>query len=458
MSARRHARRTSFERRILISALAIALPGTLVALGLLWVGDYSAKVRLTLSALVVLVGCGLAFSLRSRIVRPLQTISNLVAALREGDFSIRARGARRDDALGEVMLELNAFTETLRHERLDALEASALLRTIMAEIDVAVFAFDSARTLRLVNRAGERLLARPAEQLIGRDARTLDLAECLREDAPVVLPHTFPAGAGRWEARRTTFRQGGLPMQLLVVTDLSRVLREEERQTWQRLIRVIGHELNNSLAPIRSIAGSLEALLAREPRPVDWESDMLRGLAVIGARSAALSRFMDAYASLARLPRPERRPAELGALLRRVVGLETRLPVVLAPGPEVVVHVDGDQIEQALINLVRNAVDAALETGGGVEVGWSRDARQVEVWVLDRGPGLSNTSNLFVPFFTTKPNGSGIGLVLCRQIAENHGGELSVVNRSDGPGCEARLRLPLWGAAALWGTAAQASK
>jgi nitrogen fixation/metabolism regulation signal transduction histidine kinase len=443
MSAPRRARGTSFERRILIRALAIALPGTLVALALLWTGDYSAKLRLTLTALLVVLGGGLAFSLRARIVHPLQTISNLVAALREGDFSIRARGARRDDALGETMIELNAMTESLRHERLDALEASALLRTIMGEIDVAVFAFDAARTLRLVNRAGERLLARPAEQLIGRDASTLGLEACLREDAPLVMAHTFPAAAGRWEARRTTFRQGGLPLQLLVVTNLSRVLREEERQTWQRLIRVIGHELNNSLAPIRSIAGSLEALLAREPRPADWESDMLRGLAVIGARSAALSRFMDAYASLAGLPRPERKPAELGPLLRRVVGLETRLAVELSPGPEVVVRVDGDQIEQALINLVRNAVDASLETGGRVEVGWTLDTRQVEVWVLDRGPGLSNTSNLFVPFFTTKSNGSGIGLVLSRQIAENHGGELVVANRADGPGVMARMCLPL---------------
>ena len=231
--------------------------------------------------------------------------------------------------------------------------------------------------------------------------------------------------------------------QLVVLADLSRALREEEREAWQRLIRVIGHELNNSLAPIRSIAGSLETLLGRAPRPADWEDDVKRGLAVIAARSEALNRFMDAYARLARLPRPILRPVDLGALVRRVAGLETRMSVAIAAGPELTVSADADQLEQLLINLVRNAVDAALETGGGVRVGWGKNGAHCDLWVEDEGPGLSNTSNLFVPFFTTKPGGSGIGLVFSRQIAEAHGGTLTVANRRPGPGCEAHFRLPL---------------
>jgi len=234
-----------------------------------------------------------------------------------------------------------------------------------------------------------------------------------------------------------------MPHQLLVLTDLSRPLREEERQAWQRLIRVLGHELNNSLAPIKSMAGTLESMLERQPRPADWEDDMHRGLSVIEARAAALSRFMEAYARLARLPTPKLQPVEAGALVRRVVSLESRTTITLTPGPELTVHADADQLEQLLINVLRNAVDAALETGGGVRVGWTRHAGQWEVRIQDEGPGLSNTSNLFVPFFTTKPTGSGIGLVLSRQIAEAHGGSLTLENRKDRPGCEARLRLPL---------------
>jgi signal transduction histidine kinase len=220
-------------------------------------------------------------------------------------------------------------------------------------------------------------------------------------------------------------------------------LREEERQAWQRLVRVLGHELNNSLTPIKSIAGSLERILALEARPGDWEDDMRRGLSVIAARSESLSRFMNAYAQLAKLPRPRVQPVGIRECVRRVVDLETRLEVEISAGPDLIVPADPDQLEQLLINLLRNGVDAALETGGKVALGWARNGAHVDVWVRDDGPGLSNTSNLFVPFFTTKPGGSGIGLVLCRQIAEAHGGSLRLENRSDGHGCRALLSLPL---------------
>jgi len=433
----------SHERRVLTLALLAGLPGSLLAFILLWVGDYSSRTQVTLGALVVGAWLAFAFAVRHRVVFPLRTISNLLGALREGDFSVRARGARRDDALGEVVLEVNALSETLREQRLGALEASALLRKVMEEIDVAVFAFDGEQKLQLVNRAAERLLGQPAGRLLGRTAADLDLAECLEGESPRTAPLSFPGRAGRWEIHRSTFRERGLPHQLLVLSDLSRVLREEERQAWQRLIRVLGHELNNSLAPIRSVAESLETVLRRAPLAADWREDARRGLAVIGARAEALSRFMSAYARLARLPPPQLRPVNVSEWIRRATRLETRLDVKLEPGPELTVRADGDQLEQLLINLVRNAVDAALETGGSASVAWRKNDNYLEVRVEDEGPGLSNPANLFVPFFTTKPAGSGIGLVLCRQIAEAHGGTLTLENRKAGRGCEARVRLPL---------------
>jgi nitrogen fixation/metabolism regulation signal transduction histidine kinase len=431
------------EVRILLMSLVAGLPGVLVSLLMLWTGDYTTKVQLTLTLFIGVIWLGFAFALRECVARPLQTISNLLAALREGDYSIRARGANHDDALGEVMLEVNALGETLREQRLGAMEATALLRTVMGKIDVAIFAFDMDERLRLVNRAGERLLAQPAERLLGRSASELGLDECLRGEPVRTLQITSPEGVGRWGVSRSVFREHGLPHQLLVLSNLSRALREEERQAWKRLVRVLGHELNNSLAPIRSIAGSLESLLVREPRPLDWDDDMRRGLAIIATRAEALSRFMQAYARLARLPPPRFQTLNVAAWIRRVVGLETRLEVRVIPGPEVTISADGDQLDQLLINLLHNAVDAALETDGGVSVRWARNGTHLDVFVEDEGPGLSNTANLFVPFFTTKPKGSGIGLVLSRQIAEAHGGSLSLENRDTAPGCQAQLRLPL---------------
>ena len=432
----------SHDRRVALVALAAGLPAVIVALVLVWLpaAGLHSILRLALTAVVLAAGgCGAAM-LAKRVSRPLQTISNLVAALREGDFSIRAREGRGDDALGAVMREINMLAETLRSERLGAQEATALLRAVMAEIDVGIFAFDSGQRLALVNKYGERLLGQGGNALIGRGVDQLGLQAVL-DAKPGVRELTFPGGAGRWEVRRTRFWQGGIPHDLLVLADVSQPLRDQEREAWQRLIRVIGHELNNSLAPIKSISGSLESLLSREPPPADWRDDMHHGLSVIGSRADALSRFTTAYARLARLPPPTRRSVSLGPLLQRVADLETRIRVTLRHGPDVVLSADPDQLEQLFINIVRNAADAAMETSGGVTASWTRVDSTVEVTVDDDGPGVQNTSNLFVPFFTTKPGGSGIGLALSRHIAEAHGGALTLDNRPDARGARATVKL-----------------
>ncbi len=431
------------ERRIFWLCVAAGLPGSLTALVILWGGDYAPKVQWTFSVLILALWWGFAAAARERTVTPLQTLANLLEALREGDYSIRARRPSPEDALGEVMLEVNKLGDFLRAARFDAVDATALLEKVNAEIDVAVFTFDGSRALRLVNRAGERMMAQPAARLIGRTAADLGLAECLEGEAARTFEHAFPGQSGRWQCRRSTFREGGLPHHLLVLSDLSKALREEERQAWQRLIRVLGHELNNSLAPIKSTASTLSRVLRREKPHEGWRDDAERGLQMIAERCESLNRFVVAYSRLARLPSPTRRPTLVAPLVRRVVGFETRLPVRLDEGPEITVEADVDQLEQLLINLIKNGVEAALETGGVVEVGWRRLERALEVSVVDEGPGLANTQNLFVPFFTTKAGGTGIGLVLCRQIAEAHGGTLTLDNREAGPGCEARLRLPL---------------
>lgn len=370
--------------------------------------------------------------LRMQLEYPLRTIANVLSALREEDYSIRVRGGDRDDAMGEVLFELNQLTNELSQRRVGAVEAAALVRSVFEHIDSAILTFDERARLRLTNRAAERLLGRGAEELQGSAAGELGLDAFLTGDETRTAELVLPGGHGRFRIRRTTFRENGVPHVLLFLSDLSRTLREEERQAWQRLLRVLSHELNNSLAPIRSIAASLATILARDPLPDSWQDDAQRGLGVITSRAESLTRFLQSYAQLARLPQPVLRPVSVRELVQRVAGPETQV----IDGPDVTIYADRDQIEQVLINLIKNGVEA----GGEVTISWSATPDAVELCVADTGSGISGTTNLFVPFFTTKPGGSGVGLTLARQIAEAHNGVLTLSDNAP-RGTIARLRL-----------------
>lgn len=441
-TGRRQRDRFGFETRIHFYALLTGLPGSVLALIFVWTDDHSARLRWTVALFLAVFWLGFAAALRERVIYPLRTLSNLLSALREGDFSFRARPSHPDDALSEVMVQVNAISDTLRDQRSSALEATALLRKVMSEIDVAIFAFDAQQKLKLVNRAGEKLLAQPAERLMGLGASELGLADFLVGPPPASVRQSFPGKSGVWATRLGEFREHGAPHSLLVVSDLTRPLREEELLAWQRLVRVLGHEINNSLTPVKSISESLARLLSRENLPEDWREDAVRGLEIISSRAEALNRFTGAYARLARHPAPVIQAVRVRDWIERNAALETRVKAEIDADEDLVIPGDPDQLDQLLINLLRNAADASLERGGGVSIRWRVNSSNIAVSVLDEGPGISNPSNIFVPFFTTKPNGSGIGLVLSRQIAEAHGGSLTLNNRSDRTGCIALLTLP----------------
>jgi two-component system nitrogen regulation sensor histidine kinase NtrY len=435
-------RRVSFERRIFLLAAASGLLPLLCALILLWTGDIANSTRVTLTGVMLAVWLAFASAVRERFAYAMRTLANLLGALRDGDFSFRLR---MDDSgsLGEVYAQINEMAETLHEQRLGAMEATALLQKVISEIDVAIFAFDAMGSLRLINKSGEKLVRLDAAQAVGESAERLGLALWLEGPAAVVSRATIAGVTGLWSVRRGDFRESGQPHQLLVLSDITRPLREEELHAWQRLVRVLGHEINNSLTPVRSLSSSLLTLVEREPLPDDWRDDVRSGLNVIANRCEALNRFTGAYARLARLPAPRMQPVSVRDWVDRVVRLEQRLPVHVTVGPELTVQADPDQLEQLLINLLRNAVDASLERGGGVTLEWHYSQAGVEVAISDEGHGIANPANLFVPFFTTKPAGSGIGLFLSRQIAEAHGGTVGLRNRTETMGCVASITLPL---------------
>lgn len=428
-----------YEARLTWITLGGAVPAVGTALWLLYATPHALKVTSTLTVAILLFWIGGVLWVRQAVQGPLYTLANLLMALREGDYSIRGRIQRRDDALGSALSEVNLLGDRLRTLKVGALEAAALLDKVLTEVDVALFAIDAGGRLALHNRAAERIVGAEAR---GRSTAELQLDALLTGEVPRIIDGPLVGARGQWELRRTHFRQDGKPHVLLVLTDVQRALRQEERLAWQRLVRVLGHEINNSLAPIQSIAGSLRAQLARPERPADVDEDVQRGLEIIERRAESLGRFLRGYAQLTRLPPPRLAPVDVAEWVARVAPLEKRLAVRVTGGEPVRLRADGDQLDQLLINLVKNAADAALPEHGGVEIGWQRRDKRLELRVRDEGQGLLATANLFVPFFTTKPDGLGIGLVLSRQIAEAHGGSLHLYNREGTRGCEALLTLP----------------
>jgi two-component system nitrogen regulation sensor histidine kinase NtrY len=444
-------RRLKYEHRIHLWLTALTLPMIVGAALLAYQQSRSLLISIAAAASVAII-CAIACAyFFEQLIRPLQTLSNVVSALREDDFSFRARGGSRGDSLGDLALEINALASTLQSQRSAARDALTLVERVMTSMQSPVLAFDSAGHLRLLNPAAQQAFHLQRQRSIGISANQLQLDTLLATEdeglyagANSLVEHA--SAAVRWSVRRTTFRLQGVPHTLFVLSDVAAALREEERLAWHRLIRVLSHEINNSLTPIKSIAGSLRTRLPAPPNPGANE-DMYRGLTVIEERAASLNRFLQAYQQLMRLPAPQLRFISLVPLVEQVTHLETRLPVSLHPGPSIHLRADADQLQQLLINLIRNAVEAALSSTDAatpeVSVTWSTTSTSAVLQVRDNGMGLMNPANLFVPFYTTKPEGSGIGLVLAQQIASAHKGSVTLYNNPDAAGCIAELRLPL---------------
>jgi PAS domain S-box-containing protein len=438
-----------FEQKYLIGTLVSGLAALIAATAFIWTASWPLSNRIGLTFVLVILWLAPAFMLKARIAFSLRTLSNMLGALREGDYSFRIKGGSQQDALGELIWEINTLSAILQNERLGAMEATSLLRKILAEVDVALFGLDEHGNLCLINKSAERLMGKKPDELLNCSAEELGLSECLSGLPHQVMDLTFPGATGRWELRRANYREKGLPRQLLFLVDITQTLHKQERSAWRQLIQILRHEINNSLAPIQSVAESLQTHLKADPALKGGVDDLQEGLQIISERSAILSKFIASYSQLTRLPDPVVDAMDVAEWVGHVAGVEQRVTVEVHPGPDLILTADRSQLDQLLINLVLNAAEAGTEEHPAEEclvtIGWSVQEDSLEVWVDDNGPGFNPEKDLFVPFFTTKQEGSGIGLTLSRQIAEAHGGSLLLKNLPDRKGCRALLQLPLRG-------------
>ncbi len=437
--------RMGFCNRVILLGLFFALPWIALSIGEHFLGCMPPEIAGVVYFVLILYSILLALLIRMAARDPFMSLANLVQSLRGGDYSQRIiTNGRGGDPVAMLEEEVNLLVDALRGNRLARMEDTFLLQNLIDKLDLAVAVFDGSGRLSMANPAFGRLQDRPISLLVGTSPQELGLAGALKVETESAHWMDFPGRSSRFLVHRTEFRQGGQPRVMILLSDLKNPLREEERTAWKRLIRVMGHELNNSLTPVISLAESLSARLEKLGMEGEDKTDFAEALSVIESRAVHLNHFMQDYSRLAKLPEPRREAVPVADLAQRVAQLENDPRLEVAGGPDCVLNVDPAQVENLLINVLKNALEAAGEGGAGkVSIGWKRGATEAILWIDDNGPGLSGTENLFVPFYSTKREGSGIGLVLSREIAEANGGNLSLANRPEG-GCRATVVLPLY--------------
>jgi nitrogen fixation/metabolism regulation signal transduction histidine kinase len=428
------------ERRLFLFALSGVVPATV----LVWIsvaGISSNVVRIVAAVVFVAWILVIAAVVRGELLRHIRTVSNLVESARMQDYSMKASGAREPGELGELYQQINSLTDSLKTARQGEQELLSILEKVVSQINVAIIVFDARDRIRLVNRLASALLNAPADKLIGMDRSETPLARLPVAAQPKVVDFRFPGADGRWQVLQHQYRHQGEASHIMFISDLKQVLLDEEISAWQRLIRIVSHEVNNSLTPITSLCQTLTAMLAK----LDTENsaDLREGLSVIAERAKGLQNFISVYTRAARLPEPHKMPFSAGDLATKLKRIFADRALQIVPFPLVTVFGDPVHIEQALINLIKNGLEANPVEGPPVEVSCQLRNGHCEFHVADHGAGIGNPDNLFVPFYTTKAEGTGIGLALCRQIAAKHHGQVSLENRQDGPGAVAKLILPL---------------
>jgi two-component system, NtrC family, nitrogen regulation sensor histidine kinase NtrY len=434
-------RRMATEARLFLWVLTTAIPAAILLVWLSIESPLPAIAKIAIAVVLLLWIVIVADVIRRELLSHVRTLSNIIESTRSQDYSMKAARARDPGELAELYQEVNDLTESLKIGRQSEQELLSILETVVSEINVAIIVFDAHDKIRLVNQLASALLKSTAEQLAGVQFGDTVLAQLSISNEPKLIDFRFPGAEGRWQIRQHHYRHQGQPSRIVFIADLKQVLSDEEIAAWQRLIRVISHEVNNSLTPITSLCQTLTGMLSQSDREAD--ADVRIGLSVIAERAKGLQDFISVYARLARLPEPNRKPFPAVELADRLQRIFAGQPLEIVPFPDVTVFGDPVHLEQALINLIKNGLEANPKGAAAVQLSCVLENDQCEFRIADHGAGIGNPDNLFVPFYTTKHEGAGIGLILCRQIATKHHGSVTLENREEGPGAVARLTVPL---------------
>ena len=451
-------KKQSFEGQLTKLSLLASLP---IFILLIWLMIY-AEISIYLTLLTVLIGSvvivGCHAKMHQKLSYQFRSLSNLLDAMLQGDYSLRARASHDDKALNELIDATNSLAIRLNKQRIETIESQLLLNTVISHIDVAIIALNSDDELTLTNPAAKQLLGLPlsTENIATHEPlKQLGQMKNLKQGENKVMPLNFSGQQGKFNVHMEHYREAGEQQKLFFITDVSSLLRSEERKAWQALVRVISHEINNSLSPIASISQSLVRLINRQENIELHKESIIEGLGIVSQRSKNLSGFINSYKKIASLPDPDKKNVSIVRIVHKVIGLYQVNQLEVHSSQDVELFIDEVQFEQVLINLIKNAIEAVknadengnpqskLSTKNRVAISWHLHGNLFRLSISDDGTGVSNPDNLFVPFFTTKSNGSGIGLVLCRQIIEAHGGKLSLANKADSHGCIATIELSL---------------
>lgn len=440
-------KKLSFESRLTWLSLSASVPLLLLLIFTMIYADISVYLILLtvfLGLILVIISNAL---IHQKSAYQFRSLSNLLDAMTKGDYAMRIRQEEKDSALNELVTSINGLAQHLSNQRIQSIENQLLLNTVIEHIDVAIVSLDADCAYQTLNPAAENLLlSHNAEQRNIVKQQVLALSS-IKPGRSSVMDLHFAHQNGRFNIHSEQYRSSGQQHQLIFITDVSHILRKEEEKAWKNLVRVLSHEINNSLTPIASISQTLEKISKKSSNLSEHSDDLQAGLQLIAERSRALRDFVNSYRELNQLPLPDKKPTDLLQMSNKLVQLFGEKKLLVKNKDKLIISGDPIQIEQVLINLIKNGIEACKllskdEPVARIELRWLKNTKWIDILISDNGNGIKNVDNLFVPFYTTKAKGSGIGLALSRQIIEAHSGKLLLANRTDQSGCVATIRLP----------------